>query len=102
MERHCQLADVTMLTKGHKGIRNGLHHEMIHAGVGQSLSADPFWWKYFEIGQFLPNDGKINAGLIYPISGYNKARTPLTTVEWMCEVIEKYLLEGFYFSFNFL
>nr|CDS26857.2 epithelial splicing regulatory protein 1 [Hymenolepis microstoma] len=82
VERHCPLSDVTMLTKGHKGIRNGLHHEMIHARVKQSISANSFWWKYFEIEQFSPNDD------------CNKARTPLTTVEWMCKVVEKYLLEG--------
>ncbi|VDN97913.1 unnamed protein product [Rodentolepis nana] len=82
VERHCQLFDVVMLTKGHKGIRNGLHHEMIHARVKQSISNDTLWWKYFEIEQFSPNED------------YNKARTPLTTVEWMCQVVEKYLVEG--------
>lgn len=65
---------------------------MVHAKVDQELASHPFWWKYFEIGYLSPIDGIDSTR--YRFSGSLKANTPLTTVEWMCEVIEKYLNEG--------
>lgn len=58
IEFHCPLSAVTMVTKGHKSFRNGLHHEMVHVGVEKSISEQPFWWRYLEIGDFSKSNGK--------------------------------------------
>ncbi|KAM7533693.1 hypothetical protein Aperf_G00000122209 [Anoplocephala perfoliata] len=89
VERHCQLSSVTMVTKGHRGIRNSLHHEMVHAKVDQALARHPFWWKYFEIGNLSTNDTTDSTKYRLPRS--LKVNTPLTNVEWMCDILEKYL-----------
>ncbi|KAL5106693.1 Epithelial splicing regulatory protein 1 [Taenia crassiceps] len=83
IENHCPLSAVTMVTKGHRSFRNGLHHEMVHAGVEKSISAQPFWWRYLEIGDF-------SKGI-----GVTKAADPVATVELMCEVIRRHVMEGF-------
>ncbi|VDK37578.1 unnamed protein product [Taenia asiatica] len=83
IELHCPLSAVIMVTKDHKSFRNGLHHEMVHAGVEKSITAQPFWWKYLEIGDFSKCNGVV------------KAATPVATVESICEVIRRHVMEGY-------
>uniref|UniRef100_A0A5K3F1C5 RRM domain-containing protein n=1 Tax=Mesocestoides corti TaxID=53468 RepID=A0A5K3F1C5_MESCO len=88
-----QPSEVTLVTNGHEGLRNGLHFEMVHSGVSSSIASRSIWWSYVEIRELVSSAGIDGESFEHNLP-LSSGCAPSSTVDDLCRILERYLAQG--------